>query len=121
MKSKAIIGLTQLDTHLEQVQDAEITSEMWKMLHDTYEKHILLNRLTARRPSYTAKMKESEKSMKFGSRIRPLATSLKSMNVVIDDNEMEMTFQSTRVASSDAGNNRTSLPKFILLAEESLS
>ena len=40
-KAKAVIGLTLSDTHLEQVQHAEAAKEMWNMIIDISEKHII--------------------------------------------------------------------------------
>ena len=50
----------------------------------------MLNQLAARRHFYTATMKDDEKVLEFASRIRQLASTLKSMSVSIDDPEMAM-------------------------------
>eukprot|EP00171_Calliarthron_tuberculosum_P021771 IDg21771t1 len=88
----AIIGLTLSDNDLEQVRHATTSRQMWNLLCDIYEKHTLLNKLAARRRFYTAKMAESEKIMAFAARVRQLASTLKSMSVPIDDNELAMSF-----------------------------
>lgn len=91
-KAQAIIGLSLSDDHLEQVQHAETAKEMWKLICDIFEKHTLLNKLSARRRFYTASMNEGEKVLAFAARIRQLAATLKSMGVKIDDQEMAMAF-----------------------------
>ena len=63
---------------------------MWKAILDVFEKHTLLNKLSARRNFYTAKMQESEGVLSFSNRIRQLASTLKSMKVNVDDEEMAM-------------------------------
>ena len=63
---------------------------MWRTINDIFEKHSLLNKLAARRRFYRAKMHESESILTFASRIRQLATTLKSRKVNIDDEEMAM-------------------------------
>ena len=91
-KARALIGMSISDDHLEQVQHAESAKEMFGLICDMYEKHTLLNKLAARRRFYTATMKESEKVLSFSARVRQYATSLKSMGVAIDDQEMAMAF-----------------------------
>lgn len=92
IKARALIALTLSDDHLEQVQHASTTREMWSLLCDIYEKHTLLNKLAARRRFYTARMNDNEKILQFSSRIRKLASTLKSMSVTIDSSEMAMAF-----------------------------
>ena len=89
-KAQACIGLTLSDSMLENVRDCKTASEMWKSILDVFEKHTLLNKLAARRQFYTAKMLESENVLTFANRIRQLASTLKSMKVTIDDEEMAM-------------------------------
>ena len=90
-KAKAMIALSLQDDHLEQVQHATSAKEIWNLISDIFEKHTLLNKLTARRQFYTAKMRETEKVRSFATRIRQLASSLKSMGVKVKDDEMAMT------------------------------
>ena len=63
---------------------------MWESVLDIFEKHTLLNKLAARRSFYTATILESENVLTFANRIRQLASTLKSMKVTIDDEEMAM-------------------------------
>eukprot|EP00171_Calliarthron_tuberculosum_P023309 IDg23309t1 len=63
---------------------------MWQMICDIYERHTLLNKLSARRKFYTATMKDGERVLEFSARIRQLASTLKSMGVTVDNNEMAM-------------------------------
>ena len=80
-KAKAMIALSLSDTHLEQVQHAFSAKEMWLFISEIFEKHTLLNKLHTRRQFYTAKMGETEKARPFATRIRQLASTLKSMSV----------------------------------------
>ena len=63
---------------------------MWQKICDVFERHTLLNKLSARRKFYTATKEEGETVLKFANRIRQLASTLKSMSVVIDESEMAM-------------------------------
>lgn len=89
-KAKGIIALSISDDHLEQVQHADTAMEMWKFISDIFEKQTLLNKISARRRFYTAKMEENGKVRTFAARIRQLSSTLKSMNVDVNDNEMAM-------------------------------
>ena len=89
-KAKAIIGLSLSDEHLEHVIDADTAKEMWQSIMDIFERHTLLNKLAARRNFYTAVMLSNEKILSYINRIRQLASTLKSMNVHIDDIEMAL-------------------------------
>ena len=90
IKAQAIIGLTLSDELLENVREVTTTSEMWKTICDVFERHTLLNKLSARRKFYTATKEEGESALQFANRIRQLAATLKSMNVTIEDSEMAM-------------------------------
>lgn len=89
-KSKSKIGLTILDSHLEQFQRATTARSMWKMFCDIYERHNLLNKLSASIKFFTAVMKDVERVLEFSSRILLLSSILKSMGVTVDNSEMEM-------------------------------
>ena len=93
-KARAFIGLSLSNNHLEQVQHSKSAKEMWKSVCDIYEKHTLLNQLTARRRFYTAAMKESDKILDFAARIRHHSSVLKSMGTTVNDQDMAMTFLS---------------------------
>lgn len=66
--------------------------EMWQLITDVFEKHTLMNKPAARRRFYTASMRKSKKILEFASRIRRLASTLKSMGVTTEDSEMAMAF-----------------------------
>lgn len=91
-KAQAFIALTLSDQLLENVRDVKTCSEMWTSIRDVFERHTLLNKLSARRKFYTASKEESESILQFSNRIRHLGSTLKSMNVTIDENEMAMAF-----------------------------
>lgn len=87
-----VIGLNLSDTHLEIVQHAETSKEMCNILVDMLEKYTLLNKLASRRLLYNAEMQNDAKLLNFCTRIRQLAASLKYVNSLIDEQEMEMSF-----------------------------
>jgi len=89
-KAQAFIALTLSDQLLESVRDVKTCKEMWATIRDVFERHTLLNKLSARRKFYTACKAEEESILQFSNRIRHLGSMLKSMNVTIDDNEMAM-------------------------------
>lgn len=64
---------------------------MWKAACNIYEKRMLLNQLAARRRFYSAVMRDSEKAIDFGARVRQLASSLKTMGVTTTEQDMAMT------------------------------
>ncbi len=89
-KAQAVIGLTLSDELLENVREVASAKEMWTAIRNVFERHTLLNKLSARRKFYTAAMEGNESVLKFANRIRQLAASLKSMNVDIPQSEMAM-------------------------------
>ena len=89
-KARGVIAMAIQDEHLEQVQHALTAKEMWNMIKDLFEKQTLLNKISARRSFYTAKLEDGEKMLKFAARIRQLAATLKSMGGQVDDREMAM-------------------------------
>jgi len=64
---------------------------MWLTIKNIFERHTLLNKLAARRKFYTATKSEQESVLEFSNRIRHMAATLKSMDVIIEDSEMAMT------------------------------
>ncbi len=89
-KAQAIIGLSLSDEMLENVRDVENTNEMWTAIRNVFERHTLLNKLSARKKFYTAAMNSGESILQFCNRINHLAASLKSMNVQISESEKAM-------------------------------
>lgn len=63
---------------------------MCKRICDILEKHTQLNKLSARRRFYNAKMEEVENDLIFTARSRQLADSVKSISVYLKDSEMTM-------------------------------
>ena len=63
---------------------------MWKKICDIFERHTLLNKLSARKKFYTAVKEETESALQFSNRIRQLASTLKSTKVTVDESEMAM-------------------------------
>lgn len=63
---------------------------MWKATSELYQRRTLLNRLAARCKFYTAKMKISEKTFFYISRVRQFAADLKSIEVQVSDQEVAM-------------------------------
>lgn len=60
-KARAIIGLSLSDEHLEHVRDVESAKKMWEAIMNVFERHTLLNKLSARRKFYTVTMKKGRK------------------------------------------------------------
>ena len=89
-KAQAVIGLTLSDDLLENVRDVASTKDMWQKICDIFERHTLLNKLSARKKFYTALKGENESAPQFSNRIRQLASTLKSMKVTVDESEMAM-------------------------------
>jgi len=129
-KARAIIGLSLSDEHLEHVRDVETAKEMWHTILNVFERHTLLNKLSARRKFYTVTMECNEKMLTYLNRVRQLAASLKSMGVDIEDQEMAMaalnglpaSYESLIVALDAVGNDEKSfsfdIVKSRLLQEE---
>eukprot|EP00171_Calliarthron_tuberculosum_P008641 IDg8641t1 len=84
------IGLSLSDALLESVCESETAKEMWSTIINIFERHTLLNKLAARRNFYTTNKRDGEKIREFANRIRQLASTLRSMSVDIDGNEMEI-------------------------------
>ena len=89
-KAQAIIGLTLSDELLENVREVETAKAMWTAIKNVFERHTLLNKLSARKKFYTAAMNANESVLQFANRIRQLAATLKSMSVLISESEMAM-------------------------------
>ena len=89
-KVRAIICLTLSDELLESVRHVNSATESWSVIQNIFERHTLLNKLSARRKFYTAAMSENETVLEFCNRLRQLASTLQSMNVSIEDSELAM-------------------------------
>eukprot|EP00171_Calliarthron_tuberculosum_P000627 IDg627t1 len=88
--ARMTIGLTLSDEMLKNVTNTTTALEMWSEICNVHQRHTLLNKLSARRDFYTATMQNGEKMLVYINRIRQMAATLKSMDVVIDDKEMAM-------------------------------
>lgn len=91
-KARATIGLTISDELLENVREVKTAAAMWLTIRNVFERHTLLNKLSARRKFYSATKSEDESVLQFANRIRQLTSTLKSMGVNIDESEMAMAF-----------------------------
>lgn len=89
-KTRAIIGLTLSDQILENVRHVNTSTEMWMEIQNVFEQHTLRNKLAARRRFFTVTKSEGETILEFCNRIRQLASTLKSMNVTVQDCDMAM-------------------------------
>ncbi len=129
-KARAVIGLSLSDEHLEHVRDMDSAKKMWEAITNVFERHTLLNKLSARRKFYTVTMEKGEKMLTYLNRVKQLAATLKSMKVDIDDKEIAMaalnglpsTYEGLIVALDALGNDDKSftfdLVKSRLLQEE---
>ncbi|CDF77556.1 Retrovirus-related Gag-Pol polyprotein [Chondrus crispus] len=89
-KAKAVIGLTLSDDYLQHVRGCSSAKETWEAILNVFERHTLLNKLSARRDFYTVSMLPSEKVLVFINRVKQIAARLQSMSVEIDDKEIAM-------------------------------
>ena len=89
-KAQSVIGISLSNDLLENVRDVTTTKEMWNAITNVFERHTLLNKLSARKRFYTATMSPDESVLQFSNRIRQLSSTLKSMNVIISESEMAM-------------------------------
>ncbi len=89
-KAQAVIGLTLSDAMLEHVRDVDSAAEMWFTIKNVFERHTLLNKLTARRKFYSALKKEDETVLQFSNRIVQYVSTLRSMSVEIEDSDQAM-------------------------------
>lgn len=80
-KAMVIIGMTLSDSHLNHVEGISCASKMWRSILDIFERHALLNQLTARREFYTATMLASENVLTFTNRICHLGMMLACMGL----------------------------------------
>ena len=84
-KTRAIIGLSISDDHLQLIGDCDSAAEQWKSILDLYQRKTLLNKVLIRRKFYSVKMATNEKFMPFIPRVRQLAADCKATDVPIDD------------------------------------
>lgn len=78
------------DEYLEQAHNANYAKDMWKKTKNVFEHHTILHRLTARRQFYRVSMNDGEEVLSYHHFVKQLIATLKSMNVVIDDEEIAM-------------------------------
>lgn len=71
-KAMVMIGLSLSDKHLNDVTGLETAKEMWPAILYVFEKHTLLNRLTARWKLCSLTMKEGESVLSFTNRVNIL-------------------------------------------------
>lgn len=90
LTAKEIIGLTISDSHLEQVRHTITARSMWKKVCDIYERRTLSNNLDSRRKLHTAIIKYGKYILELSARTRKLASTLKSMGVIIGSNKIAM-------------------------------
>lgn len=63
---------------------------MWVTIMNVFERHTLLKKLSARRKFYTVTMEKGEKVLTYLNCVKQLASTLKSMGVIIEDKEQAM-------------------------------
>lgn len=82
-RTQAIIGLNLSDEILESVRHVDTATSMWITIQNIFERHNVLNKLSARRKFYTATKSEQESVLEFSNRIRQMAATLKSLDVTM--------------------------------------
>lgn len=93
-KARAVIGLTIPDEYLEMVRDCDTVLEMCMSIQNIFRRSTLLNQLHARRKFYSAKMGNGERVLSYISRVRQLASDVKSMGVIVNAQDVAMTLLS---------------------------
>ncbi len=68
--AQAVIGLTLTDELLKNVCEVNFAKEMWIAIRNVFQRHTLLNKLSAVRKFYTAVMESNESVLKFANHIR---------------------------------------------------
>lgn len=91
LRAKAVIQLSITDEYLEMVRDCDTALNMWNTIKDVFQRATLLNPLHFRRKFYSAKMEHNERVLACISRIRQLASDLRSMNVEELEQDIAMT------------------------------
>ena len=66
-KAQDVIGLSLSNELLENVHDVFTTKDMWNKIKNVFERHTLLNELSARKRFYTATMSTDESVLQFSS------------------------------------------------------
>ena len=89
-RARAIIGLSLSDEYVNHVRGEKTAKKMWTTILNVFQRHTLLNKLTARRNFYTVSMYDGEKMLNYINRVCQLASTLKSMDAYVDDAEIAM-------------------------------
>ena len=89
-KARPLIGLSLFDGQLDNVRECQSAKKIRIAIQNVFERHFLLNKLSARRKLYTVSMKETETVLQFSNRISLLSLRPKAMDVNIDEPEMAM-------------------------------
>lgn len=63
---------------------------MRKAIGGIFQRKTFINRINARRLFYSAKMRDDEKMLQFINRFRHLASDIKSMDVYVEEEDVEM-------------------------------
>lgn len=79
-----------LNEHLENCRGATTAKEIWQYVLEVFERHTLLNKLSAGRKFYTVTMGNNEKVLVYLIHVKQLAAVLKPMDVEILDSEIAM-------------------------------
>lgn len=88
--ARAIIGLSWSDDMLKHVREASSAKEMLESISNVFQWQTLRDMLRARRDFYTVKIKRTEKILSYINSVQQLESFLKSMDVEITSEEMEM-------------------------------
>ena len=86
-KAQALTGLSLSDQILESTREVTSCHEVWKIICEIFERHTILNKLSARCKFYIALKHENESVLSLSNRIPHNASTLKSMSVDIPESE----------------------------------
>lgn len=85
-----IIGLRLSNKHLDYLRGLKSAAYMWKELVSVFQHQTLLNKLKGRHEFYTAHRKDDERVLANINRVHQLASSMKSIDITVDDAEIAM-------------------------------
>lgn len=89
-RKSTVIALSPSDEHAKHISKASSAKEMWNAIFDVFIRHILLNKVAARKTFYAFNMSEGTNALPYMHQVKQLASAWKSMNVYVDHRELAM-------------------------------
>lgn len=88
--ARAIIKQALSADMLEHIRDVPSAKQMYEIICNIFQRHMLLNKLRARRNFYTVMMSPEEKFLTYMNGVQQLGQVLKAMEAKIDDKKNAM-------------------------------